>query len=352
VADIKSLKELKEENANTEATEVEMDEAEQGLESVTATTEEVEDDAVDIDSDDSDKADEEDVDIESWMQTGEENPSNDKKGGFKPNHEAAKTRKRLKAKLHEKDDELESMRAELERLRSGATEQKPAALPPRPKREDFDYDDDAYDAAVDEWNDKKLDARLSSHSQKSAESQRQEAAVKAQTDRIESSLKSHNERVSKLVGDGKVSEDAYDAAELNVRNAMERLYPNTGDQVTDNLITTLNSIGEGSEKVMYQLGVNPSKLLELQNKIASDPSGFSAVAYLGSLQAQISTPTRKRSSAPRPLSKVNGDTNTSGSAGKMQKEYDKAGKSGDIQKRISLKRQAKAQGIDTSNWKR
>jgi hypothetical protein len=91
-------------------------------------------------------------------------------------------------------------------------------------------------------------------------------------------------------------------------------------------------------------------LLELKNKIAEDPSGFTAVAYLGSLQAQISTPTRKRSSAPKPTSNVGGEAGANGQAGTMQKAYKKAGESNDIQARISLKRKAKSQGIDTSNW--
>lgn len=335
-----SLKELKEQNAQDEATKVETEEVEQTTETVTAPTEEADTNAADTESN-------EEVEAEVWMQTEKAN-SDDQKGGFKPNHEAARTRKRLKAKLNEKDDELESMRAELEQLRSGRVEPKTVALPSRPKREDFDYDDDAYDAAVDEWNDKKLDARLASHTQKSAETQQQETANNARAKQVETSLNGHYGRVEKLVGEGKFSQDAYDSAELTVRNAMERIHPNAGDQVTDNLITTLNSIGEGSEKVMYQLGVNPSKLLELQNKIASDPSGFTAMAYLGSLQAQISTPTRKRSNAPQPGSKVEGEGGAKGQAGTMQKAYLKAGD--DIQSRINIKRKAKSQGIDTSNW--
>lgn len=344
----KSLKELKEENAKDDTTEVETVEDTQSLDTVIATTEEVEHEAVDTELD----ADTEpsDVEVESWMQTEEANSDNDQKSGFKPNHEAAKTRKRLKAKLNEKDGELESMRAELEQLRSAKAEPQATSLPPRPKREDFDYDDDKYDAAVDDWNDKKIDERFKTNSQKSNESRQQEAAAQARVKQVETSLNGHYGRVEKLVGTGKVSQDAYDSAETNVRNAMEIIHPNMGDQVTDNLITTLNNIGEGSEKVMYQLGVNPSKLLELKNKIAEDPSGFTAVAYLGSLQAQISTPTRKRSSAPKPTSNVGGEAGANGQAGTMQKAYKKAGESNDIQARISLKRKAKSQGIDTSNW--
>ena len=343
MAEALSLKELREENAGANTAKVETEEVEQTTETVTATTEEVETEAVNTESND-------DVEIESWMQTEEANSDDDQKGGFKPNHEAARTRKRLKAKLNKKDNELDTMRAELEQLRSGRVEHKPAALPARPKREDFDYDDDAYDAAVDEWNDKKLDARLSSHTQKSAETQQQETANNARVKQVETSLNGHYGRVDKLVSEGKFSQDAFDTAETTVRSAMERIHPGQGDTVTDNLITTLNSIGEGSEKVMYQLGVNPSKLLELQNKIASDPSGFTAMAYLGSLQAQVSTPTRKRSAAPQPGARVEGEGGAKGQAGAMQKAYDKAGKSGDIQMRISTKRKAKAQGIDTSNW--
>ena len=340
----KSLKELKEENAQVETPEIETEEAPQTPKAVIAPVEEVEAEAVETDTDD------EPVEIESWMQTEEADSEDDKKGGFKPNHEAAKTRKRLKAKLNEQGSELEEAKAEIERLRSGSVEQKAPALPPRPKREDFDYDDDAYDEAVDSWNDKKIDARLISHSQKSNESQTQEQAAKARATHIENSLDSHRDRVIKLVGTGKVTEDAYNAAEVSVRSSMEAMYPKMGDRLVDDLITTLNNIGEGSEKVMYQLGVNPSKMLELQNKIASDPTLFTAVAYLGSLQSRISEPTRKRSAAPKPSTNVGGEGGAQGQAGAMQKAYKKAGESNDIQSRISLKRKARAQGVDVSNW--
>lgn len=338
-----TLEQLKEENAKRDAEKVETEEAQQNVETVTATTEEAEIEAVDT------ELEEGDVETESWMQTEEATSNDDQKGGFKPNHEAARTRKRLKAKLSEKDDELEQLRIENERLKSGNTD-KPtqSQLPPRPKREDFDYDDDAYDNAIDEWNDKKFEAKLNSHQQKSYETQAQEAQRKAHDKRVNDSLDGHYDRVNKLVNDGKINEDAYNAAETNVRNAMERINKGAGDLVTNNLITTLNNIGEGSEKVMYQLGVNPSKLRELEEKIQQDPSGFTAVAYLGALQARISSPSKRRSEAPKPASKVEGEGGKRGNSGTLKKAYDKA--EGDVQSRITLKRQARAQGIDTSNW--
>lgn len=342
MADTLSLEQLKEENARAELDKVETEDSPQNDETVTATTEDDETEAVDTESND-------EVEIESWMQSEEANSEDDAKGGFKPNHEAAKTRKRLKAKLNEKDDELEQARAEIERLKAGNTDKPEVAqLPPRPTREQFDYDEDAYDKAIDEWNDKKLDARLSSHQQKASETQAQEAQRKAYEKRVNDSLDSHYGRANKLIGEGKINEDAYNAAETNVRNAMERINKGAGDQITNNLITTLNNIGEGSEKVMYQLGVNPSKLRELEEKIQQDPTGFTAVAYLGALQARISTPSKRRSSAPKPGVKVEGESGASGKAGSMKKAYDKA--EGDVQSRITLKRQARAQGIDTSNW--
>lgn len=344
-----SLKELKEQNAQSDTTEVETEEVEQTTDEVTATTEDVNDDAANEESNDDESEGGELV--ESWMQTEEASSEDDKKGGFKPNHEAARTRKRLKAKLSEKDDELETLRAENERLKTGATtEPAQTQVPARPKREDFDFDDDAYDLAVDEWNDKKLDARISSHQQKASKTQTEESRKQAHDQRVNENLDRHYDRVNKLVGTGKISEDAYNAAETNVRNAMERINKGAGDLVTNNLITTLNSIGDGSEKVMYQLGVNPLKLRELEDKIAADPSGFTAVAFLGALQARISEPTKRRSEAAKPGAKVEGEGGASGKAGAMQKAYDKAGKNGDIQSRISLKRKARAQGVDTTNW--
>lgn len=290
------------------------------------------------------------TEIESWMQSDEATPD---ESGFTPNHEAAKRRKQakaLKATVAEKDSELETLKKQIEQLQSGAaTPQQPQteALPERPTREQFDYDDDAYDKAVDEWNDKKIEARFNSFSQSSnqkADQERQQQEqlnAKAAQDKV---VDSHYERASKLVEEGKIDADKYQQADRNFRQAMNVAFPDKGDAITEQLIS---KIGEGSEKVMYSLGVNNAKLAELQSRILSDKSGLSAAMYLGELKSQLSTPTKRRSQAKKPAKQVNGDVQASDSHSKLRKKYDKMTS---VQDRVSFKRKARADGVDVSNW--
>lgn len=287
--------------------------------------------------------------VESWMQEGEEAAPSDDESGFKPNPAAAAVRKKLQAKLHDKDEELERVKRELEQLKSGS--QSPAQaekLPPRPKLEDFDYDEAKHEAALDDWYDKKAEAKAKSvfnSNQSEAEQKRQaEAAKKA----LEDATNRHYERAAKLVQEGKVSEERYAQSDRAVREAFDRVKPGNGDIIVDSLIKTLDSLGEGSEKVMYSLGVNPAKMQEVLNAFASDPSGLSAVAMLGKMQASITSPIKRKSSAPKPTPELQGSGGGKTAADKMRKQYQAAGS--DLQKRIDLKRKAKREGIDTSNW--
>jgi hypothetical protein len=86
---------------------------------------------------------------------------------------------------------------------------------------------------------------------------------------------------------------------------------------------------------------------ELSNLLINDPSGLAAMGFLGRLQANVTSPNKRRSQTPAPGSKVEGEGGKGGQAGTAQKAYSKATTT---QERISLKRKAKAAKIDTSNW--
>ena len=342
-----SLKELKEQNAEKEpeAKPVEL--------AVVETTEDVKEPEPASEpekaTDDGDEPKEEvkEDEQEAWMQTeNTENSDDDKKGDFVPNRGIAAVKRKLKAKLTAKDDELDTLKAEIETLKKGVPQapEAKAGLPPRPKREDFDFDEDAYDGAIDDWNDKKLDLKLTTHNQRS---QQQALQVEAE-DALKRSVDGHYDKAAKLVEEGKITEEAYLNADRNVRQALDRVFSGTGDSIADKLIHTLNTTGEGSEKVMYQLGVSPSKLAKLEELLRKDPNGLSASVYLGTLQASITKPVKRRSSAPAPAAVVEGEGAKGGPSGTLHKEYVKAGN--DIQSRISLKRKAKASGVDTSQW--
>ncbi len=293
---------------------------------------------------------EEQTEIEAWMQTDE---ATSEESGFVPNHEAAKRRKQakaLKAEIGEKDSEIEQLKRQVEQLSTGQVapqQQQAEALPPRPTREQFDYDDDAYDKAVDEWNDKKLEARFNSFNQTNQQKQQEETQKRqfqeAQA-KVDKAVDSHYERASELVSSGKVKAEQYQQADQNVRLAMDNIFQGKGDVLTDQLISKM---GEGSEKILFSLGVNNAKLAELQSKMINDPSGIEAAIYLGELKTQLKTPEKRRSQARKPAKHISGDVQTSDSHSKLQKQYNKMTS---VQERISFKRKAKADGIDVSKW--
>ena len=302
-----------------------------------------------VEETDDDTEEGESEDVESWMQEEVATPDDDGDSGFKPNREAAAVRKKLKAKLHEKDDELESLKAEIERLKSGSTQQAvPEKMPPKPKLEDFDYDEAAHEAALDDWYEKKIETKLSSTLTTKQTEQQQREAAERQKKALEEAVDRHYTRAAKLVEEGKVSEEKYTQADRAVRESFERIAKGNGDKIVDSLIKTLDSLGEGSEKVFYQLGVNPAKMQEVANLFATDPSGLSTVAYLGKLQASISSPTKRKSSAPAPSPELKGSGSTKTPGEALLKRYKKAGNN--VQARLDIKREAKRQGIDTRNW--
>jgi hypothetical protein len=292
--------------------------------------------------------------VEGWMQTESTENSDDQKSGFVPNAEAARKRKQNKAlrgTVAKQDSELETLREKLNAYESGnapQVTQQESSPAPRPTREAFDYDDDSYDAAVDAWNDARFDKKMQAFSQTSVKQQQAEQVQQDANNAQDKSLNDHYERANTLVDSGKVSAESYQAADSAVRMAMESVFPNGGDQITNTLISTLNTLGAGSEKVMYQLGVNPQKLDELKSLLRSDPNGLKAAAYLGKLQTEVQSPRKRRSQAPKPGSKVEGSSNGKSSDAVAAKAY---AKSTDPGTRIRLKRKAKADGVDTSNWK-
>ena len=283
--------------------------------------------------------------VEAWMQTeGETSEGEQQKG---PSFKGLK--QKLKGKIADRDDEIANLRSEIDALKSGTVQtQQPTAKAqpmPRPKREDYDFDDDRFDEATDLWHDARQDARQDAREQKT----NQATATKSNQSTIAKAVDQHYENAAALVADGKVTEEAYRGADLAVRSAIESVMPNQGDTVSDFLISRLNGAGEGSDKVWFHLGRNPEALSVLRTKLANDPMGIDAAMYLGDLRRKVTaSPAKRVSQAPAPGSKLKGDATQSTSASALQKKYNKAGN--DVQARINIKREAKAAGINTKLW--
>jgi len=284
--------------------------------------------------------------VEAWMQT--EGQTSDDKQHKGPSFRGLK--QKLRAKIEVKDDEIARLQEENAALKAGTVQtpvpqESQAQL--RPKREDFDHgDDDGFDNAVDKWHDDRLDARLNRHTQ----TQEKDRAVNSQQQAITNAVDQHYENASKLVADGKVTEEEYLNADKIVRGTINQVTRGQGDIISDFLISRLNGAGEGSEKVWYHLGRNQTALATLKNKLADDPNGLDAVMYLGELRATLTaSPAKRVSQAPQPGSRIKGDASTSGdSALLLLKKYKKA--EGNVQARIDLKREAKDNGVDTTAW--
>ena len=83
--------------------------------------------------------------------------------------------------------------------------------------------------------------------------------------------------------------------------------------------------------------------------LTNNPSGLTALAYLGRLQGKISsTPSIKRSSAPKPATSLTSNANPNGTASQIQKRYKKADCPGE---RVKIKREARAAGIEVTQWR-
>ena len=279
-------------------------------------------------------------DLEAWQQTGE--VSNDKKF---TDSDIGAAKKKLRSKLgREHASETDKLLERIKTLEAGSAPQQQRTAPTlvRPKMDDYD-DDEGFETAMDSYYDAKLDAKLVNRDGQMADKTRQREAQQA----LSKSVDGHYERAVGLVKDSGISEDVFRDSDAKVRAAMESIRPGQGDDVVDYLI---NALGEGSEKVMYYLGRNAQELEILKSKLVSDPQGMTAMAYLGQKLNQLASPQKRRNTAPKPATQINGDAGGSSSHAKLKSDYAKADKAGNAQARFDARKAGKKAGADVSNW--
>lgn len=336
-----TLEELRAENAAAEAAQAQAPQT-----GATDTTDDVADDQSDIDdhADDQDDADGTKVEPESWMKGDDQESHAEKKFTDKDIGAAkAKLRGKIEKLESEHQSELERIRAELEEARRNSVAPQTSA---KPKRDDFwdqEDPDEAYTTAVARWMIQEEKAKEHAESQQ-YEFKRKQLEV---AQRISSDVDQHYERAEKLAEASGISPELYQSADLRVRKAIDGIFPGGGEPITNSLIA---SLGEGSEKVFYKLGVSPKSLAELTAKLQADPSGMQAVAYLGKLSAELTAPLRKRSNTPAPATTVQGDANTTDVGKGLMRKYQEAHKKGDTQAAFNIRREAKAKNINTQSW--
>lgn len=349
-----TLEELKAENAKAEAaakpentneeleTEASPQAAEEESETQVDETETAEQ-AEDAESETEEVAEDE---SDEWMQSDSHESQAEKKF---TDGDIGKAKAKLRAKLEKRHDgEVEKLKQEIESLKGQLTQSSAAKSLQKPKREDFFDSDDpesAYEDALLAWQKADLKAEISAE-QAASQTQQQNLSYIRET---EKAVDQHYERAIKLAEKSDISAEQYQTADFRVRSMIESLYPNAGDAITDGLIANL---GEGSEKVFYNLGVNQARLGELRSRLERDKTGVSAAMYLGQLKAELNSPRKRKTTAPKPSPNLDGDVGKTDEARfkALKKKYDAAHKSGDMQTAFNIRREARKAGALTRDW--
>jgi len=326
-----------EENAETEEDE---SEAEQEAESETESEEE----AAESETGEDDEESTGDEEVEDWKQGDSHESHGEKKF---TDGDVGKAKAKLRAKLERQHtEETEKLRLENERLQQQL--QASGRNIEKPKREDFtdeygDVDEEAYQVAL---TDHRIDVR-NAETQAATQSQQQKEKAAEYERQVNEQVDQHYERAAKLAEKSGISAEAYQAADRNFRQVVEDVFPEAGDTIADTLIANL---GEGSEKVAFSIGVNSVKREQLKKLLLQDKTGLKAAIYLGQLNGEIAASSKKKTNAPRPAPDLSGDKKQSSGQRALAKKYKEAHAKGKTQDAFNIKRQAKAAGVDTSNW--
>lgn len=212
----------------------------------------------------------------------------------------------LRAQLTEKEKELKQ-------LRKAPQVAAPVVVGEKPTLAGFDYDEEAYETALDQWKERKAKA--------DAQAQEAEQAQRQQTEAWNNELKAHAERRAALkFRDAQEAEDVVVATLSDVQQAV------------------LVKAAENSALVVYALGKNPGKLAEI-SKI-TDP--LKLAAAIARLEGKLTV--TKRGGPPEPERIASGSAPIAmGSSDKQLERLEKeADKTGDRTKLVAYKRQLKA----------
>lgn len=283
---------------------------------------------------------------DSWMKPDESDPEDAK---F-TSHDVANVRRKYKAEARQAKEEssavkaeLENVKKELEALKTGKQTLVPATAAGKPRRDQFKTDEEFVEALTDY---KISLTTQQTQSERAAEERKRQ--IDDRNAKTAVAVDQHYERAAKLAEKSGIKPEAYQAADLKVRQAIDSIFPSTGDAVADALIS---SLGSGSEKVFYHLGVNTAKRAEMVRLLTEDRSGIRAAVYLGKLNTELTTPVKRETKAPDPIDEVKGDKAGSGnSSEKLKRRYKEAHDKGDVQAAFAIRRQAKKAGINTQAW--
>lgn len=232
--------------------------------------------------------------------------------GEEPQEEKRESRSMRDLRLSHR--RLKKQKRELQEQLDAVSGSKPKAveLGAKPKLDDYEYDTDEYENALDAWYNQKKTVD---------DQQREQQRLKnAQTQEWQNRLDHHGNLKSKL----KVRD--YEEVELLVQEALSK--------------TQQGMIVQGAEdsaKVMYVLGKNPKKLKELSE--IKDPVKFAFTVSKLETRLKV-TPKKRPSSNPESTIRGSGGSggNTSAQLEKLRKD---AEKTGDMTQVVAFRREMK-----------
>ncbi|HET8685703.1 MAG TPA: hypothetical protein VFM18_03440 [Methanosarcina sp.] len=221
-------------------------------------------------------------------------------------HKAPEWVKDVRRRNRELNEEVKRLKAQVEQKQTVAN----VTLPAKPKLEDFDYDSDLYDEALENWYAKREEVK-----KQEAEAQK---AVEAQKQQWQGVVDNYtNSKKSLRVQD-------YDLAEGVVEDALTLEQQAVILQGASNPAT-----------VVYALGKNKTKLDELAN--IKDPIKFAfAVAEL-----QSKLKVERRNAPPPPEKVISGSARGSGVDSTLEALRKEAERTGDMTKVVAYKQQMK-----------
>jgi hypothetical protein len=211
--------------------------------------------------------------------------------------------------VRKQNRELQKKVKELEKQTAVVEEKKPTTLPAKPTLEDFDYDSEKFETALDDWHEKKIEVTKQQNILKEEENKQAAAWNKTLNDYSEA------KKVTKIRN--------YDQAEAVVEETLS----------IEQQAIILKGAKKNSVLLVAAIGSNPERAKQLAS--IKDPIDFAfAVAEMGT---KLKTHKKK---APNADTKVNGEE--SKGVGGSQKELDKlrteAQKTGDFSKVTAYKK--------------
>lgn len=215
--------------------------------------------------------------------------------------------KDLRKQSREDKKRIKELEAQVQQAKPA---EKPIEVGPKPKLADFDYDEDQFESAVEQWHERKRQVEQ----QQAAKQAEEEKAKQA----WQQKMQSYEERRQNVASKVRDFEELEEAAK---------------DKLTPTQQGILIHAAENPELIMYHLGKNPKKAQELS--AITDPVLFAFAA--AKLDSQMKIQTRKP--ATQPEKKPSGSAGLAGAVDQKLAQLEaKAEKTGDRTELIKYKK--------------